>query len=508
MDTGSQAEKQNKEALLDQLDRSELLTLIKQMIQLHPDLVQLVDALPDTHEKLQRAPFDPELYRLKVDQIFSTTDRNTWGSESRAAGPLLDIMQVADEAIEQRSFADAITLYELIIQGILDNYDTFRWHADEGDLDNVVEDGVEGLDRCLRALDDRALRTRIIQVLCALYDFDSSLPNDEPVMSRKIPSILVRHTTSDERKRLATWVRQTFDLTIDWDNDDISEDYDSAVDLLLGVEAESIDDETFLHLCRETENYTYLIERLLTRGRHKEALAEAQQIDTYYILEIADIFCEQGHEADAERLIEERSQHTQNQALLEWLQKRYQARGDNEGTLAMACRLFRTSAFGATIERYREIHQLTEQLGRWPTVQSELLASVKQSHNIPLQIEIALDAGQVKEALDLLQSQAQPENLRNGPYGGNTFEVGIKVAQAAEENYLQEAIEIYQKYVETRIAWRGRDHYRIACQYLVKVRRLFQRIGKSNRWTSYLMDLRGQNHNLPALKDEMAKAGL
>jgi len=37
---------------------------------------------------------------------------------------------------------------------------------------------------------------------------------------------------------------------------------------------------------------------------------------------------------------------------------------------------------------------------------------------------------------------------------------------------------------------------------------LFQRIGKSNRWTSYLMDLRGQNNNLPALKDEMAKAGL
>jgi len=59
-----------------------------------------------------------------------------------------------------------------------------------------------------------------------------------------------------------------------------------------------------------------------------------------------------------------------------------------------------------------------------------------------------------------------------------------------------------------RIAWQGRDNYRIACQYLVNVRRLFQKSGKSTMWTSYLMDLRGQHNNLPALKDEMTKAGL
>jgi hypothetical protein len=506
MNTGPQAEKQNKDAVLDQLDRSELLTLIKQMIQHYPDLALLVNALPGINEEQQRASFDPEQYRLKVEEIFATTDRNTWGSESRAAGPLLDIMQVADEAVEQHNFADAITLYELMIQGILDNYNSFRWHAEEGDLDTVVEDGVNGLNKCLLASNDQVLRTHIIEILCTVYAFDKDLINDEPVMSRKIPSILVRHTTSDERKRLVSWVRKTFGLTINWDKDDINDYYDSTIDLLLGLEADSIDNETFLRLCRETENFPYLIERLLTRGRDKEALVEAQQIDTYDILEIADIFCEQGYEADAEHLIQERSQHSHSQELLQWLQKRYQDRGDNEGTLAMACRQFCTTPFGATIERYREIHHIAEQLGQWTTVQPELLASVQQSHNISLQIEIALDEGQVKEALDLLRSQPRPASLQNGPYGGNTFEVGIEVAQAAEENYPQEAIEIYQKYIETRIAWRGRDNYHIACQYLVKVRRLFQKIGKSSMWTSYVMGLRGQHNNLPALKDEMAKA--
>jgi hypothetical protein len=333
-----------------------------------------------------------------------------------------------------------------------------------------------------------------------------SQSNDEPVMSRRIPTILIRHTTSAERKSLATRIREAFELDITWTIDAISEQYDSIVALLLGLEADTIDDDTFLHICRETESYPYLIERLFKCGRQEEALAEAQQVDNYDVLEIADILCEQGHEAVAVHLIEERSAQSGDQTLLQWLQKQYQARGNDEGALEMACRLFRTSAFEATIERYREIHQLAEQLGRWETVQSELLTYVHQSCNIKLQIEIALNDDQVKEALELLRSQQHPENLRNGPYSGDTFDAGLAVAQAAEENYPQEAIEIYQKYVETRIAWRGRENYHIACQHLTSIHKLFQKIGRSDGWTTYIAELREQNHNLPALKDEMAKA--
>jgi len=86
--------------------------------------------------------------------------------------------------------------------------------------------------------------------------------------------------------------------------------------------------------------------------------------------------------------------------------------------------------------------------------------------------------------------------------------VGIEVAKAAEENYPQEAIEIYQRYVEMRIEWRGRENYHTACQYLLSIRKLYQKIGKSNEWTTYIADLREHNARLPALKDEMAKAKL
>ncbi len=67
---------------------------------------------------------------------------------------------------------------------------------------------------------------------------------------------------------------------------------------------------------------------------------------------------------------------------------------------------------------------------------------------------------------------------------------------------------MYKKYVETRIEWRDRHNYAAASQYLINIRKLYQRLGRSNEWTTYIAELRGQYRKLPALKDEMAKAGL
>ena len=497
---------QEIEAALERLSKDDMSTLIKQMVQLYPDLTRLIATTQSAPPKQQQIPFNAELCRMQVEEIFRTTDRNSWGSEARAAEPLLDIVATGDDYVEQQSFVDAARLYEIIVRGILDSYDSFRWHADEGELDDVVQECVEGLSKCLRGVPhDTVTRKQILQLLCDIYEFDANLENDMPVMSERVPAILVRYTTPEERHMLAGWVRQAFELEIDWSAEDVSEYYDN---LLLGLEADTIDDETFSRICRETESYDYLIERLLKRGRLDEALAEAEHVDTFDILEIADILSEYGQEAAAEHLIEERASQYANTDLLHWLQDHYQTAGNVTGALDMAIRIFQAYPLVATIGGYREIRQLAQQLDRWETVHSELLAYLQKSRNIKVQIEIALDEGQVKQALDLLFAGKQTGTSSNGPFGADTFDVGIKVAQAAEENYPQEAIEIYQGYVETLIEWRGRERYRVACQYLTNVRKLYQKIGKSDLWSGYITTLREQNRNLPALKDEMSKAKL
>jgi len=504
MSTNPPPNEQEIETALERLSKDDLLSIIKQMVQRHPDLTELIATIqPTAPKKQQRIPFKPEVYRRQVAEIFATTDRTKWGSEGRAAGPLLDIMDTGDTFTEQQQYAEAATLYEIIVRGILDNYHTFRWHADEGDLDDVVKEGVDGLGKCLLgAQNDTAMRRQIIQTLYDVYTFDMSLEIDEPVMSRSIPTLLVRYTTPEERQMIAGWVRQTFQLDINWHADNINENYDQ---LLLGLEADTIDDETFLRISRTTESYNYLVERLLKLGRLEEALEATKHVENYDILEIVTILCEYGHEAQAEKLIQKRLKKYDNVDLLEWLKERYQARGNSADALKMAHRIFRAYPLAATIERYREIRQLAEQLGQWETVQAEIIAFLKTSDNTTLQIKIALDEGQVEKALELLQSQKQS---KNSPYGANNFNVGIDVAKAAEESYPYKSIEIYRRYTETRIEWRGRENYAIACQYLTNVRKLYNKIGHSEVWTSYITALCEHNRNLRALRDEMAKAGL
>lgn len=248
------------QAALERLSKDDLQALVQRMVRQHPDLAELIVLGEQEAVKKPREPFNAEVYRLQVEKIFLTTDRNTWGSEARAADPLLDIVDIADEYVEQRDFNDAATLYEIIIMGVLDNYDSFRWHADEGQLDDVVEHCVEGLGDCLRGIQSgSAARKKILKVLFDVYDFDMSLENDMPVMSNDVPAILVRYTTAEERSVVAKWVRKAFDLDIDWHTYKVEEFADSFEVLLLGLETDGIDDETFLRLSREMESYDNLV---------------------------------------------------------------------------------------------------------------------------------------------------------------------------------------------------------------------------------------------------------
>jgi hypothetical protein len=71
--------------------------------------------------------------------------------------------------------------------------------------------------------DDMAERRPILQTLFDVYDFDTNLENDMSVMNGQVPAILVWYTTQEERRMVAKWVREAFDLDIDWHAYDVGE---------------------------------------------------------------------------------------------------------------------------------------------------------------------------------------------------------------------------------------------------------------------------------------------
>jgi uncharacterized Zn finger protein len=223
---------------------------------------------------------------------------------------------------------------------------------------------------------------------------------------------------------------------------------------------------------------------------------------------IADIFVQHGHSAQAESLITQRAATSSDTRLLEWLKKYYLSRNDKAKALEIAVDLFNKKP--PVLAYYQEIRLLAKMLNRWDNVQPVLIAHLQKTKQTYLLIQIALDENDVEEALVLLKtSQAQSNNYGFGnsySYAGSGID--IEVARAAERKLPRESIEIYQNRIARLINQRGRGSYQQAAQYLLRVRELFNKLGESEQWTTYITSLRDKNRPLRALKEELLAAGL
>jgi uncharacterized Zn finger protein len=84
----------------------------------------------------------------------------------------------------------------------------------------------------------------------------------------------------------------------------------------------------------------------------------------------------------------------------------------------------------------------------------------------------------------------------------------VEVAQAASEQRPRESIRLYLQLAESLILQRGRGNYAQAAGYLQPVRATYLRLGEPQTWQALIVNLREEFRNLPALKDELNRAGL
>jgi catechol 2,3-dioxygenase-like lactoylglutathione lyase family enzyme len=456
---------------------------------------------------------NPAAYRRKVADTFQR-------DAPRITQELIAVKQTADSLALQRDYLGAATIYETLVMEIFeqshlyfdeeaeydDDYEEERYYPEEEGLDKLVWECIEALGNCLAdEQTDRVAREKIIEVLFDIYQHDLHADNSLGFTTSAAEQ-LVKYTTTLERQTIASWIR---DVLTDEEEEVSASQRQAYGKFLLDLEKDTIDDETYLRICRETGRTSDLIDRLLTLGRIDEAARETQHIDDYTLLGLADLFIQHGQDAVAERLVRARIGERPSLHLMEWLQKYYRTRGNDVAEFEIVETLFRTQPF---LRRYQELRDLAMRLGRWENVRLELLAFLEQAKNSTLLIQIALDEGDIDHALQLLKGIAK-KDIYGYTYNASSAyyvygNIALEVARAAEETRPHEAIELYRQYAERLIAMRDRKNYQAACTYLVKVRALYEKLGEGETWTSYITALREQNRNLRALKEELAKAGL
>src|SRR6266487_602472 len=457
---------------------------------------------------------NPATYRRQVADAFQH-------ETSRISQQLLPVKQTADQLVRQQDFLGAATIYETLVNEIFEeshlyvdeeaDYDDYSYeeegyYPEEEGLEELVQECIEALGNCLAdPHTDRVARTKIIEVLFAIYRRD--LHADESHgFANSAAEQLVRYTQPLERRTLAAWVQ---DILEDEEEEVTGSQRQAYGRFLLDLEQDTLDDEAYLRICRETGRTSDLIDRLLTLGRIDEAARETERVDDSFLPQLADLFIRHEQDAVAERLVKARIKEQPDVRLLEWLQKYYQARGNQVAELEIVERLLHIQPY---LGRYQQLRDLARRLKRWETLRPEVLAFLEQTSNTRLLIQIALDEGNIDEALQRLKGIVKKDRYGStyedgyGYYGSGT--IALEVARAAEETRPREAIEIYRQYAERLIAMRGRQNYQQACKYLAKMRVLYEKLAENKEWSNYITTLREQNRNLRALKEELTNAGL
>jgi uncharacterized Zn finger protein len=503
-------EQQDIDTLLQQCEKDDLIILIKQMLRRDPDLEYLLLTISKPS-----IPIDPQVYRNQVEMVYRNAG-NEWGAATEIADELLAIMETADSFVERHDYASATAIYNSIVTSVIVHHYEYQHQDEEGEIDAVITECTGGLKQCLDEVQgNSALREQILRILFTIYRFNVEAGGIG--FGEDAPDILLEDTTDEERRTIAGWVREaivnykkknphihyTFQRIDGFSFEEeavYTEDF--ALELLGGylleLEEDTLDDEAYLRICRETGRIADAVIRLLELGRVDEAVRETRQASDYDLLGIASLFVEAGENTVAERIMQQRAWRSRDARLLEWLKKHFETPNGAEDKLVRATTKFQEDP---TFDGYREVRLLATQCGRWDKMRPELQAFLKASNLNELLTQVDLDEDDTNEIMKMVQATGSP--IVND--ASNKI---VALVESTEETQPDLVLNFYLRYVAYLIDYRNRRAYEEASRILIRMRAVYEKLGKNEVWIRYIMRLHEKHRALKALQSVLATAGL
>jgi len=190
---------------LQQREKTELIAIIKLMLEHQPDLAWIVQ-IPSPAGSARQQPVDAALYRSQIDDAVAAADEHY---RDRTYCKILEnnlatLQATADAFASQGDFFNALTIYEVLVAAAIEHY--FALDTSYLIFSSSLFDPIDRLKRWLAAGGkDQLLRERVFKALFALYQFsaDSSVDLDED-----LPALFAKYATNEERQLIAAWTNE------------------------------------------------------------------------------------------------------------------------------------------------------------------------------------------------------------------------------------------------------------------------------------------------------------
>jgi uncharacterized Zn finger protein len=475
---------------LEEMSKAELIVLIRRMLKTDPDLEDLLDLpLPGSSAK----PLDESQFQ---SQVTKAINRGLgWDEAAGVVGDLETLRELAETYAEAQDIPNAEIAYRVLIETTLDNYDAM--YDEEGEAGSFVNECIQGLGACLEEESDPIRRERILRTLldCTLWD---TKQGGIGVGEGGINFIL-EQATPQERQLAAGWARTALNKSGGvWEHNALG-------GILLNLEADFIDDEMYLKICRESGRIHDLVDRLLEMGRTDDAELEASSASDYDLLGLANLFVQHGHAEIAERLMRARIPSTTDRRLLEWLKDYLGKAGNLEEALSLAEKLFwqRPSTSG-----YADVRQIATSIQQWDEIRKKILTQLGEQNQFGLLTEIYISEKAIDQALEIFEQYLQFSKRGFTGWWWDSSSLRVKLAEAAEDTHPYDSIHLYLLEAEHFIGMRNRGSYATAAGYLAQIKHIYTRLGEVEIWKMEIERIRSEYRRLPALMDEIGKAKL
>jgi uncharacterized Zn finger protein len=472
-------------------DRSkeELIALINQLTGKDPKLKAVVAINTATHKAKQGKGIDTSAIRKQARRVMKVGEWD-YRSARGIAKELRALDKVGEELRRAKDFPNAGAVYYALLDEAVKAYDDLLWQVDEnGDVMVVVEDFAAALGDCLKQSGlKNAARRDWLECLLATFLKDLELGGVDFAASAE--DILLEQATDDEWQWIANSVRDRAARSRDWEQKSLIEF------LAEGLKRRKRQDEAEA-LIRKAGTPEQQARLLIREKKFEEALRLIHDIvaDKPGMVEsFADELVEAGARQAAVEFVQARADKGLWQ-FSDWLAVYYRKFGSIEEAVAWQRKSFFDSP---TVERFKVLEEVCRKTTNWQEVRGEALATLEGNKQFQALLEIALYEKEVGRAIELLP-QIKSHGWRD---------YGREVAETAEKDYPQEACNIYKQRAEAAIEERSRASYHRAAEYLKRAQDLSLRLDEDTEWSDYIDLLRQMYKHLPALQDELRKAGL
>jgi uncharacterized Zn finger protein len=529
--------------------QGELIALIGMMLKEAPDLESLLE-LPLPMGGLRDDDLDEAAIRRQIANALRD-DEPRWGGFSRGrrygydydyygefdddydpavriARKLEPIAALADAHVADEQWRSALSVSACLVEELTPRLDEY---ADEnGDLADIVSRADVNLAACLIAQDALPAAQRLSaderqRLIEALFTIWQAGVNDKvPELGEDGPEAIAAHATPEEQQCIGERLRPLL-LPPDpenWQRSFQNQNVLWFLSLLKGSAGLSGDD--LLAAYRDAELWDAAVYLLLEQGRMDEAISIASRR-----LTTADVFLpfvdqlvatgdpdriKQAISLVDDRLWEQEGRNVRDdQALREWLERRYVEFGPPDKALAISLTRFKAAPSKTTYDAVKAAAGLPgHDEDPWPALRQDLILTLRRLDNWYVLIDVHLAEGEVAEALQALSKTEKGSGSRSAAlayaWSAPSGAWDVRVADAAAAEFPNDAVRIYKRLADQQIAARSRSNYTVAAEYLRRAMRTLERHGRAEEWTTLITDVRQQHKSLRALKQELDILGL